>query len=295
MAQKLDELHESKFANFTDLKRTDWKTDFDDLKEFSDEYIDKLQSFELWPADYIWPKNSLQTNTRVWEYPYACKALRQHGLHGGALLDIGSALTFFPSYLSNKGYDVYATDIDARMIKWHKQIVDNQEFIRANPKFGKLKSYDLEDVTKLSYPDNTFDAVTNISVLEHLPYEALKTAIKQIHRVLKAGGILVCTLDVHIDGERNQHHSPLNQQELVDFMELLAQHFQFVENFSPVVPADLITNIKYPREYSVAKKERPTTFMDRLRNIKRATLNDSSKMEIPLEWGAFGFTLKKMS
>lgn len=45
--------------------------------------------------------------------------------------------------------------------------------------------------TALPYPDNTFDAVLLISILEHLKPEELDLACREAHRVLRPGGVMV--------------------------------------------------------------------------------------------------------
>ena len=46
----------------------------------------------------------------------------------------------------------------------------------------------------IPYPENYFDKIFSISVLEHIPYDGDTEALKQILRVLKPGGIAVITL-----------------------------------------------------------------------------------------------------
>jgi ubiquinone/menaquinone biosynthesis C-methylase UbiE len=45
----------------------------------------------------------------------------------------------------------------------------------------------------LSFPDNNFDIITSISVIEHIPNQEAANALKEIYRVLKPGGKLILT------------------------------------------------------------------------------------------------------
>lgn len=47
------------------------------------------------------------------------------------------------------------------------------------------------DVQNLPYPDETFDTVLLVSILEHLKADELARAMSEIHRVLKTGGQMV--------------------------------------------------------------------------------------------------------
>lgn len=45
-------------------------------------------------------------------------------------------------------------------------------------------------------PENYFDMVFSVSVLEHVPIDWLENVIKDIHRILKKGGISCHSIDV---------------------------------------------------------------------------------------------------
>lgn len=59
----------------------------------------------------------------------------------------------------------------------------------ANEELGVEK----QDLTCLTYPENVFDGVICIEVLQYLRLESLKTAISEIKRVLKPGGSAIIT------------------------------------------------------------------------------------------------------
>jgi len=55
--------------------------------------------------------------------------------------------------------------------------------------------YRFESVSALSYPDNFFDQVFSMSVLEHHDEATLHGGLHEMARVLKQGGVLVLTID----------------------------------------------------------------------------------------------------
>jgi SAM-dependent methyltransferase len=54
-----------------------------------------------------------------------------------------------------------------------------------------------EDVTRLSFPDETFDAAICCDVLEHVP--AYETALRELRRVIVPGGFLLATVPFRAD------------------------------------------------------------------------------------------------
>lgn len=51
-----------------------------------------------------------------------------------------------------------------------------------------------QDITRLTYGDSSFDSVICLEVLEYLKLNNLKTALSEISRVLKSGGVAIITV-----------------------------------------------------------------------------------------------------
>lgn len=72
------------------------------------------------------------------------------------------------------------------------------------------------DLTNLSYPNQSFDVVACVSVLEHMPLEAQLKGLREMSRVVKKGGKLIITYDLHEDlTDRFIKESGLKPVELV--------------------------------------------------------------------------------
>lgn len=93
----------------------------------------------------------------------------------GKILDVACGLGFFLAY-AERYYDAYGIDISEYAIKKAKQRTTQAKI-------------SVGDATNLDYESDYFDIVTCFDLLEHLPKPAL--ALKEFHRVLKKGGILV--------------------------------------------------------------------------------------------------------
>jgi 2-polyprenyl-3-methyl-5-hydroxy-6-metoxy-1,4-benzoquinol methylase len=95
----------------------------------------------------------------------------------GKLLDIGCAFGYFLMQAREKGWDIHGLERSSYAVDYAKK------------SFGL--DIQLGTLEKNSYPDNFFQAVTLFDVIEHVssPTEALR----QIHRILAPGGLLVMT------------------------------------------------------------------------------------------------------
>lgn len=109
-------------------------------------------------------------------------------LHSGTkpkekILDIGGASTAFNFYLASLGCSVSIIDND-----WNNCGINyNTNYV--GKKMGwDIKAYDLEGGKPLPFPDNHFDRVFSICVIEHLTSAARRGLMKELGRVLKPGG-----------------------------------------------------------------------------------------------------------
>lgn len=141
------------------------------------------------------------------EYPWAVV----HGdfQPGMRVLDAGCGRGIFQYYLARLGCCVSGCDIDGfrskRFLRLHRFLhslhlappPDLTARLRRNARFfGVEIDYHIEPMQELSWPDDTFDRVCSISVLEHLqPSDEQRRAVRQMARVLKPGGLMILTLD----------------------------------------------------------------------------------------------------
>jgi SAM-dependent methyltransferase len=235
----------ARFGRLCDLAAPRYFELLAELERYSDGYLRQAHECGKWPVDYPWPTDSLHCNTRLWEYPFVVDSIRRFTSAGARLLDIGSALTFFPSFMAAQGCAVTASDFDVRMPQWFAAIAEGSRF--ESPEVLRRLTYRQSDVTALEFDDDSFDIVTNVSVLEHLSCELLHKAVVGIRRVLRSDGLFVCTLDCRLSGIGTPEHHPLDDAEFADFLDVLFEHFEPVERSSYQIPSGLITNRRFPR------------------------------------------------
>ena len=147
--------------------------------------------------------NVFRRGTRGWEYPWVLEQLT--GLPEGAkILDCGCGTSAFPIELYRRNYKPVGLD---------SFVGDTQE----KPGYGLTDSYVRKLQGKVEFidggmydipaDDGAFDAVTCISVIEHIvidhrddPQYHLK-CLDEMKRVLKSGGLLVCTYDTILNAQ----------------------------------------------------------------------------------------------
>ena len=104
------------------------------------------------------------------------KELATLGYRDGKLLDLGCAFGYFLAKAEKTGFTTYGVDISRFAIQ---KASENCA--------AKLCQLDISK-QKLPFASNFFNAVTMFDTLEHL--ENYSFALKEVHRVLKKGGVL---------------------------------------------------------------------------------------------------------
>ncbi len=122
------------------------------------------------------------------EYAFALDALLGRLAPGDRYLDAGSGVTPLGHIFAARGAVAAACDGDERVVA-ALQRLDLAHI------YGSAVTYRVEDLTTMAYASETFDAVSCISVLEHIPAPHDQRALRELLRVLKPGGVLVATVD----------------------------------------------------------------------------------------------------
>jgi len=179
------------FPRIKDFQKLPDNPHFLEMEKFSAEFIKRNKDLM---EKYPWSKDPLHHWSRSWEYTYVFERIRAYIQKKPnrklRVLDAGSGWSFFPYFLHHKfsKLDVSCCDSDTRM---------NLFYARAEK--GML-SIDISDIAKTPYPDNYFDIVYCISVLEHT--KNYKTIIRELKRILRPGGIFIITFDISLNNEK---------------------------------------------------------------------------------------------
>jgi SAM-dependent methyltransferase len=163
------------------------------------------------------PGDRFEHPRRAWEYGLVLHALREYGCR--TVLDVGGGGSVFAPAATWVGMEV--TEVDP---------ADYQQWVASqSAKVGKPIAYEQCDF--MSYVgEHDFDAVTCISVLEHVEDDA--AFFRKLARHVKPGGVLAVTVDFWPDGQRKSpdHLRTYNQDSLL----ALANDLDDFELFGPL-------------------------------------------------------------
>lgn len=96
------------------------------------------------------------------------------------LLDLGCGNGKHSIYFSKEGFDVYASDIDCRLI--------NENLRHLN--ISNINVYE-HSFTNIPYENDFFDAVICTSTIHHAIIDDIKKGINEIYRVLRPNGYFI--------------------------------------------------------------------------------------------------------
>ncbi|GAC1313639.1 MAG: hypothetical protein NVSMB2_01850 [Chloroflexota bacterium] len=161
--------------------------------------LDQLRTVAADPGNHWAKYDALQQYAKIcfWairkqEYSFAAEALSRVEAQVDQplrILDLGCGVVPFCNWMSTRGHQVFAIDPLARDIEF---LTSND----LNAVYGSHVQYEVGLGEHLRFPDDTFDVVTCISVLEHTTPGNDRLVLWEAARVLKPGGNLILTFDV---------------------------------------------------------------------------------------------------
>jgi SAM-dependent methyltransferase len=118
------------------------------------------------------------------QYVTLVDTLNRYAPKGGSVLDWGSGKGYFAYWLVRNGYLVSATD-------FHRPDIEDDLRAHAGARFTFAP---LSDASHIPFPDDLFDVVASVGVLEHVREGGgdEMSSLREIWRVLRPGGHLIC-------------------------------------------------------------------------------------------------------
>ena len=145
----------------------------------------------------LWAKDTFRLWSRRWEYPFVAERVisfaREQSDGPFRVLDAGSGVTYFPYFLRAELPRSEITCFDSNGT-YHPM------FAAVNSTMGETRvKFIAGMLQKIPLPDDSFDAVCCISVLEHT--DNYGEILDEFARVLRPGGLMVLTFDLSLDGK----------------------------------------------------------------------------------------------
>lgn len=220
-----------------EYRELDTDPDFRRLLEFSRSFRASIASANGASRIYSarWVDDPFLQWSRRWEYVYVAQRLEDWWKRNPDAIDVadaGSGFTFFPFYLQQRKPDsrICCIDFDP---------VAGRAIDAASQDFGSGPSFSLDDLEDLDRASESLDAVYSVSVIEHTanPHDV----VAEIHRILRKGGIFVCTFDVSFEPR-----SPMYLNRVDKLVTHLQQLFDTQDTMQPggianVEQADVVT------------------------------------------------------
>jgi ubiquinone/menaquinone biosynthesis C-methylase UbiE len=191
---------------FSNPKGDEFKSLITEYETYLPQYFGKLgEAYNDYPIAKDNPEYLIYVNYNKWpirklEYSFVISEMKKAIFQGAKVLDAGCGVSSMPFLWANLGGDVTAVDFDKKNIDLMNQFNDDDYF-----QIHKKVNLNVCDIMQLPYSDHTFDIVTTTSVLEHLPYPNYILAIGELYRVLKPGGILICTCDIKAESDSKRN------------------------------------------------------------------------------------------
>ena len=204
-----------------------------DLLESSREFERKCQIGSESTTNYgnKWVADPFRQWSRRWEYVYVAQRLSEWladrpGPH--RVVDAGSGFTFFPFYLlqANDSLSINCFDFDP---------VAGEALKEASEILGTGPDFHNEDLENLKQDDESVDAVYSVSVIEHTPNPL--AVIDEVNRVLRPGGLFVCTFDISFESR-----SPMYTRRVEQLVKHVENIFELPDDWRPIAFDSLPTD-----------------------------------------------------
>ena len=187
------------------------------------------------------------------EYEMTMKKLEKHLPAMGKILDLGGATGVYAFPLAEMGYQVYLADLSERLIEIAKEK-------KVKSSADNLISCDVVNAIDLSvYESESFDVVLLFGPLYHLLDDGeRKQCIKEVHRVLKDGGMVFASFIPYLSGSIaivDRYFFAPNQVSVANLREVFASgrfnnnaNYGFQEGYYPT--SDEVVNLFENRGFS---------------------------------------------
>jgi ubiquinone/menaquinone biosynthesis C-methylase UbiE len=148
-----------------------------DSSSLSEQFLARKDIHQQWASDYLNPDMD-----RFYDLAFQAIVDRLKAGPGNTLLDAGCGYCHHAKRLARGGFKIIGVDFSESALEEARKTI-------ADANLSDQITVRRADLTKLPFPDASFDAVSCWGVLMHIPQ--LERALSELARVLKVGGTLV--------------------------------------------------------------------------------------------------------
>ena len=124
---------------------------------------------------------------------------RRHGVR--TVCDAGCGYGAWTLALASNGFDVTALDVSETAVEITERVLD---------RYGlKPAGHRAASVLDSGFPDGAFDAVVCFSVLDHMTGPDGQTALRELLRITRPGGLLLLAFDAPDEDDLTREHTVL--------------------------------------------------------------------------------------
>lgn len=178
------EIPSARFFAFIENNRKKFNTAiFNNLPNYSKEYLEKVRKTarDIFVDDrlHVTLEEASKISNPLFEsYEFAIKFMKPSSV----VLDVACGDGFGCRIMSPHVIKMIGLDI-------------NKELIQKNQQKNKITNISFEEgnACMLDYQDQSFDTITGMEIIEHIPLDKVQNFISEIHRVLKPDGVFICS------------------------------------------------------------------------------------------------------
>jgi SAM-dependent methyltransferase len=185
----------------TEYKQLPLEPEYEELLGYSRQFEARCGKGGIFSGLYglKWVKDPFLQWSRSWEYVYVLQRLREWCQSHSETVDVadaGSGFTFFPFYLQEHWpcLRIRCLDADVTVAKAMAEVRRSSSF---------TPCFHLEKLEQMKQASCSLDVIYSISVIEHTRNPP--RVVSEIHRVLKPGGLFLCTFDISFERQSKMH------------------------------------------------------------------------------------------
>ena len=195
---------------------------FFDPSDLDQDHQTKLDAYDAEITGMLAPTYTWPVRLRCWELTEVMRAAEGMPRPRRAL-ETGAVNTFLGLWLASRTDSLIVSDLYRHRLT--KNIMRRTGILKHRPNEAPIERWYREarrpgnvsmktvDLTRIKHPDDTFDLITSVSVIEHIP--ACEQALSEMYRCLAPGGKLLITTDImpepqpYLEGTRYFSHDEL--------------------------------------------------------------------------------------